>query len=100
MGVLIIGKFQGDTAKFSEALQTRAQEFEAISERAKAQGAVHHRFGIGDGFVVIVDEWGSVEQFQGFFSDPQLQEFIASTGALPGPPELTIAEAAASADEF
>jgi hypothetical protein len=52
MGVLIIAKFQGDTAKFSEALQTRAQEF------------------------------------------------IASTGALTGPPELTIAEAAASADEF
>jgi hypothetical protein len=100
MSVLIIGKFEGDAAKFSEALQTRGPEFEQISERAKAQGAVHHRFGLGDGFVVVVDEWGSVEQFQSFFSDPQLQEFIASTGALPGPPELLMAEATPSADEF
>jgi hypothetical protein len=100
MSVLIIGKFEGDTAKFNEALQTRGGEFAEIAGRARAQGAVHHRFGIGDGFVMVVDEWGSVEQFQGFFSDPQLQEFIASTGALPGPPELTIAEATPSPDQF
>jgi hypothetical protein len=100
MSVLIIGKFEGDTAKFSEALQTRGQEFQEIGERAKTQGAIHHRFGLGDGFVVVIDEWGSVEQFQSFFSDPQLQEFIASTGALPGPPELLMAEATPSPDEF
>jgi len=100
MSVLIIGKFEGDAAKFSQALQERGGEFEQIAEQAKAQGAVHHRFGIGDGFVVVVDEWGSVDQFQSFFSDPRLQEFIASTGALPGPPELIMAEATPSADQF
>lgn len=36
----------------------------------KAAGAIHHRFGIGDGFVAVIDEWESVEHFQKFFSNP------------------------------
>jgi RNA polymerase sigma factor (sigma-70 family) len=35
----------------------RADEFAKITEMARAAGGIHHRFGIGDGFVVIVDEW-------------------------------------------
>jgi quinol monooxygenase YgiN len=100
MSVLVVGKFQGDTARFRQALADRAEEFERIAERAKSAGAVHHRFGIGDGTVVVVDEWGSAEQFQTFFSDPELQDFIASTGAGTGPPDLTITEAVSSPDQF
>jgi hypothetical protein len=80
MSVLVIGKFQGDTAR--------------------SAGAIHHRFGIGDGFVLIVDEWGSVEQFQQFFSNPELQAFIGSVGAAPAPPEITVSEAVTSSDQF
>jgi heme-degrading monooxygenase HmoA len=100
MSVLVVSKFQGDTAKFRQALQDRAGEFDKVAERAKSAGAIHHRFGIGDGVVVVVDEWGSAEQFQAFFSDPELQEFIASTGAAAGPPDLTISEAVSSSDQF
>jgi len=100
MSVLVIGKFQGDTATFSQALTDRAGEFEKIADQAKSAGALHHRFGIGDGFVMIVDEWGSVEQFQQFMSNPDLQAFIGSVGAAPVPPEITVAEAVASADQF
>jgi quinol monooxygenase YgiN len=49
---------------------------------------------------MIVDEWESAEHFQRFFSDPDLQAFIGTVGAEPGPPELIIAEAVASADQF
>ena len=100
MSVLIIGKFQGDTAVFRQALADRADEFAKISETAQAAGGIHHRFGIGDGFVVIVDEWESVEHFQQFFADPDLQAFIGSIGAAPAPPELTITEAVASPDQY
>jgi hypothetical protein len=100
MSVLVIGKFQGDTATFRQALTNRAGEFAKIADRARSAGAVHHRFGIGDGFVVLVDEWESVEQFQQFFSNPDLQAFIGSVGAAPAPPEITITEAVASADQF
>ena len=100
MSVLVIGKFQGDTAKFRQALVDRADEFAKISEASQTVGAIHHRFGVGDGFVVIVDEWESAEQFQQFFAQPELQAFIGSIGASAAPPEITVTEAVTSADQF
>jgi heme-degrading monooxygenase HmoA len=100
MSVLVIGKFRGDTAKFRQALTERAGEFEKIADGAKAVGALHHRFGIGDGSVVIVDEWDSIEHFNAFFANPDLQAFIGSVGAEPGPPEMIVAEAIPSPDQF
>lgn len=100
MSVLITAKFPGDTDTFRKALSERGDEFEAIAERAKTQGAAHHRFGIGDGFVLVVDEWESAAQFEAFFSDPKLQEFIHSAGAGDGPPDITVTEAVTSPDEF
>ena len=99
MSVLVIGKFQGDTAKFRQAL-VRAGEFAKIADMGRSAGAIHHRFGVGDGFVVLVDEWETAGQFQQFFSNPDLQAFIGSVGAAPAPPEITITEAVASADQF
>jgi hypothetical protein len=100
MSVLVIGKFKGDTAKFRASLTERADEYVKIAEMAKAAGAIRHRFGIGDGCVVIDDEWESVEAFEKFFSDPDLQAFIGSNGAAPEPPEMIVAEAIASPDQF
>ena len=100
MSVLITGKFQGDTAKFRQALTDRAGEFAKLADMARADGAMHHRFGVGDGFVVLVDEWQTAGQFQQFFANPDLQAFIASIGAAPQPPEITICEAISSPDQF
>jgi hypothetical protein len=100
MSVLVIAKFGGDTAKFRQALAGRAGEFTKIGEAARAAGGIHHRFGVGDGFVVVSDEWESVEHFQQFFSNPELQAFIGSVGADPAPPEITVAEAIASPDQY
>lgn len=100
MSVFIIGKFQGDTAKFRKALVERGDEFAKIADGARSVGAIHHRFGIGDGFVVVQDEWESEEQFQRFFADPNLQAFIASVGAAPVPPEFIVSEAVSSPDQF
>jgi quinol monooxygenase YgiN len=100
MSVLVIAKFSGDTAKFRQALTDRAGEFAKIADRARAEGGIHHRFGVGDGFVVVNDEWESVEHFQRFFADPDLQAFIGSAGADPAPPEIIVAEAVASPDQY
>jgi hypothetical protein len=100
MSVLIIGKFKGDTARFRQALDERADEFAKIAEGSKAVGGLHHQFGIGDGFVLIVDEWESVEHFRKFMADPDLQAFIGSVGGAPEPPEVIIAEAITSPDQF
>ena len=100
MSVLVVGKFLGDTAVFRQALESRADEFAAIAERAKTAGAIHHRFGIGDGFVLVVDEWETADQFNAFFSDPELQQFIGEIGAAGGPPEMIFSEAVSSPDQF
>lgn len=101
MSVLMVGKMHGDVATFRAALEERADEFAAWGKRAREVGAIHHRFGIGDGFVVIVDEWDSPAQFEAFFSNPELQAFIATAGGDPNvAPDLTIVEAISSADEF
>jgi hypothetical protein len=101
MSVLVTIRFAGDTALFRRALTDRKDEFAAIAGRARGKGGVHHRFGVGDGFVLVVDEWESVGSFQAFFGDPQLQTFIGSVGAdTSGPPEITIAEATDSPDAY
>ena len=100
MSVLVIGKFKGDTSKFRQALVDRAGEFAKIAGDSKAVGGVHHRFGIGDGYVLIVDEWESVEHFQKFMANPELQAFIGSVGGAPEPPEVIVAEAITSPDQF
>jgi heme-degrading monooxygenase HmoA len=101
MSVLVIGKFRGDTAKFRRALSERAGELEKYGQMGRAAGALHHRFAIGDGFVLVVDEWQSAEQFQQFFTNPELQQFIGEIGAdTSSPPELMVTEAVASTDQF
>lgn len=100
MSVLVVTKISGDTSAFRSALADRGDEFEAIAARAQASGAIHHRFGIGDGFVLVVDEWQTADQWQQFFSDPELQAFIGSAGGNPGPPEILVAEAVSSPDVF
>jgi hypothetical protein len=101
MSVLITIKVGGDVATFRKALTERADEFEAAAKRARDAGAIHHRFGIGDGFVVAVDEWEKAEQFEAFFTDPDMQTFVASIGGdTSTPPDITVTEAVSSPDQF
>jgi quinol monooxygenase YgiN len=101
MSVLVILKFQGDVARFQQALTDHGHEFATMAEDARTSGGgLHHRFAVGDGYVVVVDEWQSVEHFQKFFANPDLQALIAQSGASPQPPEIIVAEAISSPDEY
>ena len=101
MSVVITLKFQGDVATFRQALADHADEFAKMAAEARGSGGgIHHRFAVGDGFVLVVDEWESAEHFQKFFANPDLQALIAASGAAPAPPEVTIAEAISSPDEY
>ncbi|HEV7183002.1 MAG TPA: hypothetical protein VGN33_00790, partial [Leifsonia sp.] len=94
-------KISGDMSVFKDSLTERAEEYRKIGERSRAQGALHHQFAIGDGFVLVTDEWESEAAFQKFFSDPELMTFIASAGADASVrPEITIGESVDSPDKF
>jgi hypothetical protein len=100
MSVLVTIQIKGDTEKFQQALLERADEFTQIASRGRTEGALHHRFGVGDGFILIVDEWESMSHFQNFFVDPKLQDFIGSVGGSTSAPEIVVTEAISSADQF
>jgi quinol monooxygenase YgiN len=101
MSVLVIAKVHGDTVKFRQAVAERGAEFAKIAEAAQGEGALHHRFGVGDGLVVVSDEWETAQHFEKFFANPELQAFIGSVGGdLTVAPEITITEAIESADQF
>jgi hypothetical protein len=100
MSVLVTVKIKGDTDQFQQALSERGSEFSHIADRARTKGALHHRFGVGDGYVMVVDEWESMSDFQNFFVDPQLQDFIGSVGGGTSAPDIMVSEAVASPDQF
>ncbi|BBH16163.1 hypothetical protein Back2_04500 [Nocardioides baekrokdamisoli] len=101
MSVVVSLAMRGDTALFEKSLTDRADDFVRISDGARKVGAIHHRFAIGDGFVLVEDEWESAEQFQAFFADAELQKFIAEIGGdVSSEPQMSIARAVRSADQF
>jgi len=101
VSVLITIKIPGDTGAFRRAITERADEFAKIGEGARSVGAIHHRLGLGDGYVLVVDEWESSEQFERFFGSPSLQAFIHEVGGhTAAAPRVIVAEAIGSADQF
>lgn len=101
MSVIVTVKVSGDTGVFTKSLEDRAEEYRMIAGRAKEHGAVHHRFGVGDGYILIDDEWESAQAFESFFSDPQLRDFMGAVGAdLTVAPQITVGERIDSPDSF
>jgi len=99
MTVLVIMTVPGDTDQFEAFMKSRASEVIELSEKAKAMGAMGHRFAISDGHVIAVDYWESAERFQEFISAPELQAVMAEMGAR-GEPQVTIAMAKGFPGEF
>jgi hypothetical protein len=96
VSVIVTMRVPGDVERFRRFLEDE-ERVKSISERAKSMGAIHHRFAVGDGFVLGVDEWETAEQFQEFVAS--IPDVFRDAGAQ-GPPEVTIAEAISSADQF
>ncbi|KAA1419506.1 hypothetical protein F0U44_13850 [Nocardioides humilatus] len=101
MSVLVTVKVAADVELFQKSLDARGDEFVAISQRGKAAGAIHHEFGVGPDYVLVIDEWDTAENFEAFFTSPELQAFIPTIGGDTSvPPEITFATALDSLDKF
>lgn len=91
MSVVVIVRFQvPDVAKAMEVLSSHAALLEEVTVDAKSKGAIHHRFLAGDGELVVVDEWGAAEQFQGFFAGNASVEQITIAAGVTGPAEVMV----------
>ncbi len=100
MSVLVTLKINGDTAQFRQLMNDHPERFEEIMPEAKAAGAIHHRFGVGDGYVLVVDEWESADAFQQFFASSTKIPAIMRDAGAQSEPEITFAEAVSSPDQF
>src|SRR5262249_47718866 len=100
MSVLVSVKFSGNTDQFRQFLASSPDRFAEIAPEAQAAGCLHHRFGIGDGFVLVIDEWESAEAFQTFFTTNEKVPLIVRDAGASGEPEITFGEAVDSPDQF
>jgi hypothetical protein len=99
MSVLVTIKVTGDVAKFKQLMESDPDRFRRIGEAGKEAGAIHHQFGVGDGYVLVIDEWNTAEAFQTFFQNPDIAAIMVDAGAQ-SEPEITFAEAIDSPDRF
>jgi heme-degrading monooxygenase HmoA len=102
MSYLITVRIPGDAEQFRSFLtgDGNADRMKAIAEDGRSRGAIHHRFGVGDGFVFVVDEWEDAQQFQDFFEGNEEIEAVIRAAGGQGEPEVTVAEALETADQF
>jgi len=100
MSVLVTGRIPGDTSKFREFITSQQDVMRRISDEARSKGCLHHQFGIGDGFVIVVDEWESAEAFNDFFQNNADIPTVMRDAGAQGEPEFTFAEAVETVDKF
>lgn len=100
MSVIVLVRVPVDPTNVEKLWADRGADFESVAADAKSQGAIHHRWGFGDGFILAIDEWPDAQSFQGFFANqatiPQLMQAAGATGA----PEVTIVDAVTGPDQF
>lgn len=99
MGVLIVMTVPADTAQFESFIAENKATVEELTEKAKAGGCTAHKFAIGEGQVLVVDEWGSAEQFMAFIGSPEIQQVMGQMGAQ-GEPQITVGDAKGFPGEF
>ena len=99
MSVIVTVWVPGDTEKFREFVSSNEEVMRELQQKARSQGCLAHRFALGDGHVLVIDEWESGEQFQQFFSDPQIAQVMQQSGAQ-GEPNVAVLEAIQTADQF
>jgi len=69
MSVTVISHFAvPDVAKAVAAVEASSAVLEEITEASKSAGCLHHKIVAGDGEFLVIDEWGTKEQYESFFA--------------------------------
>jgi hypothetical protein len=100
VSVLVTVTIPGDTDKFRAFVAEHPDRLVAIAQTGREAGAIHHRFAVGDGNVMVVDEWDTPEAFQGFFEGNEAIADVMQNAGAAGPPEISVYDAIETADQF
>ena len=102
MSVVVIVKFPGArTDRFKEVYDRNVEVMKAISAEGRSKGALHHQFVEDEnGEVTVIDEWGSVAEFEAFFGTQEdIQKIVADMG-LTGQPSTISYQVLDTPDRF
>ncbi len=102
MSVIVTMRAPADTEAFRNFVQANANAdlMKRISEDAMSKGAIHHQFAVGDGYIMIIDEWETADAFMGWFKGNEAVEEVMRQSGIQGEPEISIGEAFESTDQF
>jgi heme-degrading monooxygenase HmoA len=102
MSVTMMLRIKADAGRLQAVVDGNEARWRAVNGRAKALGAIHHRFlASADGReIVVIDEWESPEAFQKFFgSSPEIPEIMTEVGVT-SEPDITFWHPVDTADSF
>ena len=92
-------KVRAETEQFRRFLADEPERLRMLARSAQAAGALHHRFGVGDGYFVVVDEWESIESFEMFMTRDEIADVLRGFGAQ-SVPEIDVTEVIESPDQL
>jgi hypothetical protein len=100
VSVIMTLRVPADTAKFEQYAASHKDLMKSIAADGKAAGAIHHLFALGEGEVVVVDEWPDEKSFQKFFTTQKdIPGMMRDAGAT-GEPQISFARKLDSPDQF
>lgn len=102
MSVMVIMEFPGATVeKFMAVYDRHKETMAAISADGRSKGAIHHMFvENGNGELMVVDEWGSFEEFEAFFGSQEDIKTIMDEAGVTGAPKPVSYRVVDSPDRF
>jgi hypothetical protein len=87
MSVYVLLQVNGDPKRLQAVMADRSR-WDAINDRATANGAIHHQFLVSPdgGTIAVLDEWETPEGFTRFFeSSPEIPQIMAGAGVTSEP---------------
>lgn len=102
MSVIVVVKFPGaHVDRFKEVYARHADMMAAISAEGRSKGAIHHQFVQDEnGDILVVDEWGSMAEFEGFFgAQEDIKKIVAEIGVT-GAPSAVSYQVIETSDRF
>jgi quinol monooxygenase YgiN len=93
-------RVKADPGKLEQFARENPGKLQAISERAKGLGCIHHRFAADDGDVVVMDEWESQEAFEKFFNGAEDVGEVMQAVGVQSEPEVSFYRPLETGDEF
>jgi len=100
MSITVIMRIPVDPAAFGTYSAANTDQMARISGQAREAGCVSHFFAAGDGEVLAVDEWETVEQCQQFFGNQaEIPAVMSGVGAT-GEPTIAIYHKLETAGDF